>query len=203
MAEQTTNGAAGKPLWQQTPQGRAELSALAKKRKPHSTRAVPEAKIRRLGELVSGGATVKAAASRVGMGYSTAQRYERELRKRGTIAVKPARRASRGFRLEASQIKLIDKLLKADPPVLVSDIAKRAKCHVSSVYVRRKRMVAEPDEALSPQVDVSAGIPARSYRDFKHANDTTWMDVRKEEREPTDGEMLWTMAWRRMNRTPP
>ncbi len=186
MAEQT-NGAT--PPYVHTAETKARLSVIAKKNrkeKPHSTRRVPEAVIAKMGKLADQGVAPLQIAKQLGVGFSTTQRYLREIR--------PKRAKKQVSRLTPAQHKLIETLLGADSPMRVEEIARRAKCHVSSVYTHRERM------KKATEVDTSAGIPARSYRDLKHANDKTWENVRNEEREPTDGEMLWTLAWRGMNR---
>lgn len=191
------NGAAGKPLWQQTQKGRAKLAAIAKRTRkdnPHSTRRVSEAKIRRLGELVAGGATVKAAAQQLGIGYSTAQRYERGLRKQAGKTPK-ATRAKQGFRLAPAQIRRIEKLIRANVPA--AEIAKRAKCHLSSVYHYRRQF--ENAVAQATPDTSHEGIPAMAYVELRQANKHLWNAVWDERREPTDSELRFSMAYRRMN----
>jgi DNA invertase Pin-like site-specific DNA recombinase len=184
-------------VWAQTEEGRAKLSAIAvdrHKNRPFNTKRIPEAKLRRLNELTAGGATVKVAAAKTGIGYSTAQRY---LRKDPPSKL-PVKAKDGYHRLEPKQIKRIIKGVRAGEHA--EDTARAADCHVSSVYTYRRKMQNESNETAVVPVTVepsSQGIPARDYQEFSHANDHTWKSVWDERREPTDGEVFFTMAWRR------
>ncbi len=130
------------------------------------------------------------------MGYSTAQRYLRSGKTTKASTKKPRKRT--GFRLSPQTDRLIVKMLRGNVPAAL--IAERTGAHLSSVYTRRKRLLSEGQPIGDSATTAESGIPAREYAEFEHANKETWEQVWNERREPTDGEVYFTMAWRRRKR---
>ena len=158
--------------------------------------AVSPDKWQRLERLVKGGATVKHAAETVKIGYSTAQGYLGNLRKGGKKTPKAAA-VSKGFRLSPQQIKIINALLPKMPELRAADIARQAKCHLSSVYHYRRMMLNEGGPVRV--ADTSAGIAPMIYVDMEATNKRIWKDCWEKRVELTDGEIRAVMTWRSMN----
>lgn len=156
----------------------------------------PATKITRLSELVTSGMPVKDAAKEVGMGYSTALHHLQMRRKQSPPGKALKVTKYKGLRLTPEQINIIEQGVRAKAPP--SEIAQTAGCHVSSVYTYRKRLEND-GEVLTSETPVHEGMPLGNYNEFKYANKKTWDNVNKEGREPTDGELYWTIAWRRYN----
>jgi transposase len=214
----TTNGT-GKVSWTQTTEGRKKLAdaqraAHARAKQLRSTSPVPEEKVKRLRELIRGGSSVKDAAQLVGIGYSTAQRYAKAPKTAQKTAPKatpkppaaPPRRSGgpkHGFRLDPAQIKMIQKLLPRMPELSAREIAKRAKCHLSSVYHYRRQV--ENGDGASPRATVVAtanqasGLSAEDRAAFRDAYKTTLEEMWSKRMEPTNGELKWIRAWRQLN----
>lgn len=197
---QATESAGGtKTLWMQTPEGKARLSAIqkkARKKNPHrDTRELSQSTVSQLVKLADEGMRIVDAAKRLKIGYSTAQRHLSKARRaRGA-----GNKESTG-RISASTHTSIIKMLKAGTPVAL--IVKQTGVHASSVYTRKNALQrgSQPALVIEPtEIDVTAGIPLRSYNEFRHANKVLWETCRKENREPTNPEIYWVMAWRRMN----
>lgn len=205
----SANGAGIK--WQQTVEGRAKLSEAqvrAHKEHPRSTTPASEETLKRLGDLVKGGATVKDAAALVKMGYSTAQRYLRAVPKKAggpksaTKSTKTKKTSTRGVRLSPEQIKGLSKLVpKMGPNLLAKDIAQRLKCHVSSVYTYRSKLLNGVTPGRRRQVteeSAQQGLSIAHMADLKEAYEKIWEDVHKNQVEPTNGELYVTRVYRRM-----
>lgn len=219
MAEQTTvsqkpapasNGAAS-TLWQRSVEGRRKISEAQKAahaKKARSTTPVSPETQKRLQDLIKGGATVKAAAQLLGMGYSTAQRYARAKTgaKNGTPATASKKASSpaasgTGVRLRPAQLRMLAKLVpKIGPTLTAQEVAKRAKCHLSSVYAYRRKMLNEattPPPA-HPGTASQSALSAIDYADLKDAYKTIWNECWAKQTEPTDGEIRFTRVWRRI-----
>lgn len=198
--KKTANGAAGKTLWVHTKEGKAKLSAaqkLARKRNPNrDTRKLSDSVVRQMEKLADEGLTLREVSKRMKLGYSTVQRYVRESRVGKAV---PRSKDSGNGRISDATKKRIDKMLAAVPPILVTKIAAATGVHISSVYARRKLQGTAPQQEVGDvaQGGVAQGISARAYQEFRHANKETWRIAREEERELTDGEIYFVMAWRR------
>lgn len=199
MADQTpssakaaTNGAA-KPV--QSPLGRGIPSTRGPTKHPRNMAVLP-ATIDRLVQLVKSGATIKEAADTVKVGYSTAQWYLRERRRggKGIKVKKKGKAVPKVFRLSPEQIKIINRLLPKMPQIRAEQIAKQAKCHISSVYHYRKLMLNGEDAPEGGE-----GITTALYADMREFNRKAWKNCWASQVELTDAEIDGIKTWRRMN----
>lgn len=215
MTEQTsapadkpaTNGAT-KVSWQHSIEGRQKISDAQKAahaRTQRNTTPLSPEKKQRLYNLVKDGSTVRDAAQLMGIGYSTAQRYVRDAKSNSKKKASNAGNAQttkpkKGFRLRPEQIKILTKLVpKMGPDLLATEIAARAKCHVSSVYTYRSRLVngASPSNAAPQATD--SGLSMIDYVEFKETYKSMWEEIWNKRAEPTNAEVRVTRLWRRLN----
>lgn len=197
-AKPTTNGA--KPPGH-TEVARAKISAAQKaahKKNPHrNTTPLSPEKQKRLRDLVKAGSTLKDAAAKEKVGYSTAQRYLRGLPKLPPKTVK-GKKGVKGRRLSGQQIALIQKRIpQMGPDLRAEDIAKEADCHIASVYHYRKQMQG-PTAAASAGI-AGEGIPLPLYSALKAFNKRAWEDCWKERVELSTADLRLILEWRDMN----
>jgi len=188
------NGTA-KPV--QSPMGHG-IPARGPTKHPRNTVVLP-VMVEQLARMVESGSTVKEAADKLKIGYSTAQWYLRE-RRRGAkkTADKTKGKVSKGFRLSPEQIKIINRLLPKMPQITAHEIAKQAKCHISSVYHYR-RMAANDEDRPLPTGDAGEGITAALYAEMRDFNRKAWNNCWDSRVELTDAEISAVKTWRRMN----
>lgn len=198
----TTNGAAPKPPGALTDVGRAKISAaqkLAHKNNPsRNTSPLSPEKQKRLRDRVKAGATVKEAAAKEKVGYSTAQRYLRAVPKVPSKTVKGKK--TKGGLLSLQQMKLIRKRIpQMGPDLRAADIAKEAGCHISSVYYYRKQMLGQTAEGPA-RADVAAeGISLPIYSALKAFNKRSWEDCWKKQVELSTADIRLILEWRQSN----